>query len=404
MSRADTTPATETRTAMPTWLVLLIATACAVVVANLYYSQPLIGEISASLGLPAVSGLIVTLTQIGYGVGLLLVVPLGDLYENRTLVTVLLAAETVVLIAAALVTAPIAFLVISALIGLAAVAVQVLVPFTSHYAPEHQRGRIIGTVMGGLTIGIMLARPAASLITSVWSWRAIYVLSALLVVMIGAAIRFTMPARRPEHTAGYRALLASLPRLVRDIPVLRRRALYHACLFGAFSLFWTAVPLLLTSDAFGMSQSGVALFALVGAAGAIASPIAGRMADRHRTRSWTRIAIGCVLIALLAAALAPAGSALGLSILVGAAILLDFGVMTNVVLGQRAIYSLGPQLRARLNGLYMAIFFVGGRSRLSTRRIRLRPPRMDSRRTDRGRPARPRPRILPHRATRLTPG
>ncbi|WP_241962375.1 hypothetical protein [Rhodococcus opacus] len=106
MSRADTTPASETRTAMPTWLVLLIATACAVVVANLYYSQPLIGEISASLGLPAQSaGLIVTLTQIGYGVGLLLVVPLGDLYENRTLVTVLLAAETVVLIAAALVTA-----------------------------------------------------------------------------------------------------------------------------------------------------------------------------------------------------------------------------------------------------------------------------------------------------------
>ncbi|HEY9414330.1 MAG TPA: MFS transporter [Pseudonocardia sp.] len=361
MPRADTTPATGTRAAMPTWLVLLIATACAVVVANLYYSQPLIGEISASLGLPAQSaGLIVTLTQIGYGVGLLLVVPLGDLYENRTLVTVLLAAETVVLIAAALVTAPIVFLVISALIGLAAVAVQVLVPFTSHYAPEHQRGRVIGTVMGGLTIGIMLARPAASLIASLWSWRAVYVLSALLVVMIGAAIRFTMPARRPEHTAGYRALLASLPRLVRDIPVLRRRALYHACLFGSFSLFWTVVPLLLTSDAFEMSQSGVALFALAGAAGAIASPIAGRMADRNRTRSWTRIAIGCVLIALLAAALAPAGSALGLSILVGAAILLDFGVMTNVVLGQRAIYSLGPQLRARLNGLYMAIFFVGG--------------------------------------------
>lgn len=187
-----------------------------------------------------------------------------------------------------------------------------------------------------------------------------HVLSALLVVMIGAAIRFTMPARRPEHTAGYRALLASLPRLVRDIPVLRRRAIYHACLFGSFSLFWTVVPLLLTSDAFGLSQSGVALFALAGAAGAIASTIAGRMADRNRTRSWTRIAIGFVLIALLAAALAPAGSALGLSILVGAAILLDFGVMTNVVLGQRAIYSLGPQLRARLNGLYMAIFFVGG--------------------------------------------
>ncbi|MFC9359105.1 MFS transporter [Rhodococcus sp. NPDC057014] len=361
MPRADTFPATESRAAMPTWLVLLIATACAVVVANLYYAQPLVGEISASLGLSAQSaGLIVTLTQIGYGLGLLLVVPLGDLYENRTLVTVLLAAETVVLAAAVFVKAPIPFLVTSALIGLAAVAVQVLVPFTSHYAPEHQRGRIIGTVMGGVTIGIMLARPAASLVASVWSWRAVYVLSAVLVVMIAAAIRFTMPARRPEHTAGYGALLASLPRLVRDTPVLRRRALYHACLFGTFSLFWTAVPLLLTSDAFGLSQSGVALFALAGAAGAVASPIAGRMADRNRTRSWTRIAIVCVLVALLAAAAAPTGSALGLAILVGAAILLDFGVMTNVVLGQRAIYSLGPQLRARLNGLYMAIFFAGG--------------------------------------------
>ncbi|MBV6759883.1 MFS transporter [Rhodococcus opacus] len=361
MTRADDIPVAETHTSMPTWLVLLIATACGVVVANLYYSQPLVGEISGSLGLPAQSaGLIVTLTQIGYGAGLLLVVPLGDLYENRTLVSILLAAETVVLAAAALVRAPIPFLAISALIGLAAVAVQILVPFTSHYVPEHQRGRIVGTVMSGLTVGIMLARPVASLIASVWSWRAVYAVSAVLVVAIAVAIRFTMPARRPAHTASYPALLASLPRLMRNTPVLRRRALYHACLFGSFSLFWTAVPLLLTSDAFGLSQSGVALFALAGVAGAAASPIAGRMADRGRTRTWTRIAIVCVLIALATAAIAPTGSAVGLAILVGAAILLDFGVMTNVVLGQRAIFNLGSQLRARLNGLYMATFFAGG--------------------------------------------
>ena len=361
MSRVTDLPAHNANTAMPAWLMVLITTACGVVVANLYYSQPLLGEIGASLGMsPQTAGLIVTFTQIGYGLGLLLVVPLGDVFENRALISVLLTIEALVLVAAAIGGAPIPFLMISGLIGLAAVAVQVLVPFTSHYAPEHRRGRVIGTVMSGLTLGIMLARPVASLIASVWSWRAVYTMSALLVMAIAIAIRCTLPTRRPDYTVSYRALLGSLPGIMRETPVLRRRALYHACLFGSFSVFWTTLPLLLTSEAFGLSQLGLAMFALVGAVGAAASPLAGRLADHGLTRPWTCIAILAVLTSLLAAAFVPTGTALGLGILVGAAILLDFGVMTNVVLGQRAIYALGPQLRSRLNGLYMATFFAGG--------------------------------------------
>jgi predicted MFS family arabinose efflux permease len=346
--------------ALPPYLGWLLATSCGLIVANIYYAQPLAGPISAALGLPLrAAGLIVTMTQVGYGLGLLLVVPLGDLVENRRLAVSLIAGAALALAGAAVSTGAAAFLAAAFLIGIGSVAVQVLVPYAAHLVPAAVRGRVVGDIMSGLMLGIMLARPVASLIADALSWHAVFALSATVMIGLALVLRAVMPPRWPGPGLGYGGLLASMVGLARSTRVLRRHAFYHACLFGAFSLFWTTVPLLL-ADTFRLSQFGIAMFALAGVAGAIAAPIAGRVADR----GWSRPATGLAILAVGGAFLLARGGAGGtpglLGVLVAAAILLDFGVTTNLVLGQRAIFALGAAYRSRLNGLYMATFFAGG--------------------------------------------
>ena len=350
----------DERTLSP-WLTFLLASACGLIAANIYYAQPLAGPISASLGLSSeATGLIVTLTQIGFTVGLLLIVPLGDLVENRRLVLVAIGIAAFGLLGAALSPQALPFLASALFIGLGSVAVQILVPYAAHMAPVAVRGRVVGNVMSGLMLGIMLARPAASFITQVSSWHTVFFLSAGAMVVLGLVLSRALPPRMPKSTISYGALLASMVRLAATTPVLQRRALYHACLFAAFSLFWTTTPLLLAGPAFRLSQGGIALFALAGVAGAIATPIAGRVADRGWSRPATAFAMLCVAAAFLITRIAPEGSPLALALLVVAAVLLDFGMSANMSVGQRAIFTLSADLRGRLNGLYMATFFIGG--------------------------------------------
>jgi predicted MFS family arabinose efflux permease len=341
-------------------LLLLLAVACGLIVANIYYPQPLAGPIGASLGMaPRASGLIVTMTQIGYGAGLLLVVPLGDLLENRALVLAVMALGMAALLVAGLSNQALPFLAAAVLIGIGSVSVQVLVPYAAHLAPEAIRGRVVGNVMSGLMLGIMLARPAASFITAALSWHAVFLISAAIMLGLGAVLRAAMPRRQPPPGLTYRSLLASMAGLARHTPVLQRRALYQACLFGAFSLFWTTVPLLLAQQ-FHLTQNGIALFALAGVAGAIAAPIAGRLADRGMIRPASGAAMLLVAAAFALSKCAHGHGAVALGLLTAAAVLLDFGVSANLVLGQRAIFALGDAYRGRLNGLYMAFFFAGG--------------------------------------------
>ncbi|WP_061541189.1 MFS transporter [Collimonas fungivorans] len=343
------------------WTMLLLAFACGLIAANLYYAQPLAGPIGAALGLsPGATGLIVTLTQIGYGIGLLFIVPLGDLLETRRLVLTLIGLATLALLAAALSTHPLPFFAATLCIGLASVAVQVLVPYAAHLVPEAERGRAVGSVVSGLMLGIMLARPVSSFIAQFASWHAVFFISAAAMALLALVLRLALPRREPVSTISYGKLLASMVDLMRNTPVLRRRAFYQACMFAAFSLFWTTTPLLLAGPEFRLSQGGIALFALAGVAGAIASPIAGRFADRGWSKAATAFAMLAVAGAFLITHIGAYGSPLALGLLVAAGILLDFGATTNLVLGQRAIFVLGAEYRSRLNGLYMATFFAGG--------------------------------------------
>ncbi|MGX4588335.1 MFS transporter [Paenibacillus chitinolyticus] len=346
---------------IPAWLTLLLAAACGIIAANLYYAQPLVGEISTSIGLSAnSSGFIVTLTQIGYVAGLLFVVPLGDIVENRRLVVVSLLLTGAALAVTAVSKQAVPFLAASFVIGLGSVAAQVLVPFASYLASETSRGRVVGNVMSGLLLGIMLSRPLSSLAADFFGWHAVFALSALAVIILAVVLSKALPVRKPSTDTSYTALLGSMWHLLRTTPILRRRATYHACVFATFSLFWTTAPLLLSGPLFHFSQKAIALFALAAVAGAIAAPVAGRLADRGWTKPATGIALAAVVISMLLPLIIRTGSSVGVAVLVVSAVLLDAGVSANLVLGQRALFSLSPEIRSRLNGLFMAIFFFGG--------------------------------------------
>ncbi len=345
---------------VPQWLFPLLATACGIIVANLYYAQPLAGPISAALGMtPQATGLIVTLTQIGYVIGLIFIVPIGDLIENRRLIVTTIAICVLALLSLAVAQTPSVFLLAAFGVGITSVTVQIIVPYAAHLAPEEERGRIVGNVMSGLLLGIMLARPVSSFFADYAGWRTVFVLSAVVVAALGLLLWRALPLRQPEHRSSYAALIGSLGKLLVHTPTLQRRAAYQFFQFCAFSLFWTVAPLLLASPAFGLSQSGIALFALAGVAGAISAPIAGRLADRGLGKIATFAGFVCVLVAYLMTRLLDSGT-VALGLLVFAGILLDFGVTMSMVSGQRIIYNLGGHIRARLNALYMAIFFVGG--------------------------------------------
>jgi predicted MFS family arabinose efflux permease len=340
---------------------IVLAAACGMVAANVYYAQPLTGLISAAFGMPREStGLFVTLPLAGYGIGLLTIVPLGDLFENRRLALALVGAEMLCTLALSLTTQPTVYLGIAFLTGLLASVVQLFVPYVTYLVPKEAQGRAVGRAISGLMLGIMLARPAASMIASFWSWREVFRFSSMLMAALMIGLHLVLPPRRPAQPPTYGSLLRSLGRIFASTELLRRRGFYHAAIFGSFSVFWTAVPLWLSSPKFGLTQQGIAWVALAGVAGAIAPPIAGRIADKGLTQAGTAAAMLLASASFLLSDLAFLRSNFSLAIVIVSAVLLDSAVSANLLLSQRAIYSLGSEQRSRLNGLFMATFFAGG--------------------------------------------
>lgn len=341
-------------------LTFLFAFACGAMVGNIYYAQALIGLISDDLNLHGgMAGFIVTVTQLGYGAGLLLLVSLADLFENRRLVLLTLGGTALGLAGAAVSGSAATFLISSFAIGFFACGAQVLVPFASHLVPAASRGRTIGNVMAGLLTGIMLARPLANLVASEFGWRAIFWISAAAMLAVLVLLRIALPQRQPQGGMRYGAIIKSMWHLLITTPALQRRAFYQGIIFASFNLFWTAIPLLLTEQ-FGYSQRQIALFALAGAAGALAAPIAGRLADRGYTREGTAIAMVTLTLWFLIAGWA--GTAISIAALVLCAIFIDSAVQTNQILSQRIIFSLNDAARGRLNAVYMTIVFLLGSS------------------------------------------
>ena len=337
---------------------LLMAVACGAMVANLYYAQTLIATIGRDIGLSAgLAGAIVTLTQLGYGLGLAFIVPLSDLVENKRLILIATVGAVLGCIGIALAEGPATFLLAALVTGVCSVGAQVLVPLAAKLSSQARQGRTIGLVMSGLLTGIMLARPLASFVAGIAGWRAMFFVSAGVTALVGISLLLLLPTRRPDSTLSYGALLASSLGLLRRYPVLRLRAAYQALLFIAFNLFWTAAPLVLTQR-FGLGANGIALFALAGAGGALAAPIAGHLADKGRARATTFGALLLLAVSFIAADMVvAAGSLIAFAV---SAVLIDAAVQLNQISGQRIIFEIDPAAGGRINAAYMTIVFLFG--------------------------------------------
>jgi predicted MFS family arabinose efflux permease len=357
-SQPDLQPSTD----LPHWLVVILAASVGVIAANLYYAQPLVALISKSIGLaPEVAGLVVTLTQVGYGLGVLCLVPLGDILESRKLILVLIGVAILGILGLGFVTSAVPYFLCAFATGVGSAGVQVIVPYAAHFSSEENRGRVIGSVTSGLMMGIMLSRPVASFLSDLFSWHAVFILSAVMMIAIGAMLLALMPKKEPTtKDLHYFSLLRSMLSLLATQPLLIRRAFYQACLFGAFCFYWTATPLLLGGSDFKLSQSMIAVFALVGFAGAIVAPFAGRAADRGLIPQATLASIAGVAGAFVITQFFPLGSTASLIMLGVGAIILDAGTSANLILGQRSIFALGAAYRSRLNALYISTIFIGG--------------------------------------------
>ncbi|MCU1686039.1 MAG: major facilitator superfamily 1 [Amycolatopsis sp.] len=335
---------------------VVLAFACGATVANLYYAQPLLDEISSAFRVSqGNAALVVTLTQLGYALGMVALMPLGDLLENRALASRTLLATAIALVVAGVSPGFGLFLAASVLVGMTSVVAQILIPFAAHLAPEDQRGRFVGTVMTGLLLGILLARTLSSLVAAAWGWRTIYLISAGLMLVVAVVLVRALPRRHPGRSVTYPQLMRSIGELIRSEPALRRRAVCQALLFGTFSCFWTSVAFELIR-AHGLNQAQIGLFALVGAAGAAAAPIAGRLGDRGHGWIGSGIALALAVVALIVADVG-AGNLIVLAL---AGVLLDLAVQGHQGFSQQEIYGLRADARARINTVFMTTIFVGG--------------------------------------------
>ncbi|MEK5490121.1 MFS transporter [Paenibacillus sp. FSL R7-0297] len=336
---------------------LLFAIACGLAVANIYYAQPLLDAISQEFGIIHSSvGLVITITQVCYALGLLLLVPLGDLLNRRWLIAGQMLVSVLALIVVG--TAPtsrILFIAIAA-VGLLAVVTQTLVAFAATLAAPAERGRTVGVVTSGIVIGILLARTFAGVLTDIAGWRSVYLVSAGLTLIMAGVLFRVLPKDEPSRESlSYLQLLHSLFTLFAQERILRIRAVLALLIFTAFSILWTSLVLPLSAPPLSLSHTAIGAFGLAGAAGALAAAQAGRLADRGLGQRTT----GVALILLLLSWLPISYTEHSLPALIIGIILLDLAVQAVHVTNQSMILTVRPEARSRLTAGYMIFYSIG---------------------------------------------
>ncbi len=341
-------------------LVGLLAIACGASVANMYYAQPLLHTLGRAFQISTgAAGLLVTVGQIGYVVGLGLLVPLGDLVERRNLIT-----STMLVIAACQAVAAAApsiavFALATLLVGLTTFIAQVIVPMSAHLAADHERGRVVGMVMSGLLMGVLLSRTLSGVIAELFGWRAVFGFAAALMLVLAVVLRRVLPRVQPTSDLPYRAALRSVLHLIASEPLLRQRMFLGGSVMGCFSVLWTALAFLLSGvhgSHYHYGNATIGLFGLAGVAGAGAAQVAGRLTDRGHNRLTTTATLFLTTVSFGILYL----GAHSVIVLIVGIMVLDLGVQGTQISNQSAIYRLDPDARSRITTAYMVAYFSGG--------------------------------------------
>jgi len=346
---------------LPASLVLLLATGAGLGVASLYYSQPMLGVLAADIGASTRAiGFVPTLTQFGYAMAILLLAPLGDRYDRRRIILIKVAVLCAALLAAGAAPSISMLLLASLAIGISATLTQDIVPAAAALAPESSRGKVVGMVMTGLLLGILLSRVVSGFVAEHFGWRSMFVAAAVGIALVGAALWRGLPKFEATTQLAYGALLASVGKLWRQHGALRRAALSQALLAVGFSAFWSTLAVMLHGAPFHLGSAVAGSFGLAGAAGALAAPLAGKLADRHGPEMVTRLGAGTVVLSFAAMALAPLmPTHAQLWLLVISTIVFDLGFQATLIAHQTIVYGIEPGARSRLNAVLVTGIFLG---------------------------------------------
>jgi predicted MFS family arabinose efflux permease len=336
--------------------VFLLSFICAVTVGNIYLAQPLLAEIATTFNVNAEkAGSVATLTQIGYGLGVLLIVPMGDLRERKSLILFLLLSVTIFLLIAGFSPSIFVLCAASLFVGIATTVPQIIIPYAASLAKDGERAAVIGKVQAGLLIGILLARTVSGAVAGALGWRSAYIISAVLMILMMIIITITFPKQEVNSRMSYLSVIRSMGTLLRQETVLQKVCLMGFFNFGIFGIFWTSLTFLLKTN-FNLGPSVAGLFGLIGVVGALAASFSGRISDRQGPSYVQRISAVVTLISFVIFYFAGQSFVL----LVLGVIVMDAGVQANHISSQAQVFSINPNARSRLNGVYMFFRFLGG--------------------------------------------
>jgi predicted MFS family arabinose efflux permease len=340
-----------------TRVVWLMAISAGCIVANLYYAQPLLADIAGEFQLSVTQvGAVAMFGQLGSAIGMVLFVPLGDKHERRLLITWLHVVAALALAGMAMAPSRWSLCAFSFLLGCTTASVHVIVPLAAHLAAPQERGRIVGTVISGLLVGVLLARTFSGVFGDQFGWRAVYWVAAVVMALLASVTRLVLPESQPHDAPGWLELMRSIVTLAREHAVVRQAATIAFLMFSSFAALWTTLVFLLRTPPYEFGTTAAGMFGLLGAASASAAPIVGRLTDRYSAERTVLLAV----VATLAGYLCLLLTGQSLPGLIAAIVLIDAGVQSCHVANQSRIYAVAPHARGRLNTVYMTAFMSGG--------------------------------------------
>ncbi|WP_347359315.1 MFS transporter [Bdellovibrio sp.] len=337
--------------------VFFMTLTCILVVGNLYYNQPLLGILAREFGVTeAKVALVPAFTLIGYALGILFLVPMGDMIERRKLIQGGMTAAGLLAVALPFSPSLGVFCAISCVMGFFNVSQSILIPFAANLAKPEERGKVVGIVLSGILIGSLMARTLAGFIAQYFGWKTVFIFAGAVSLILSVVSQFVLPRSQPTFKGTYKELMASTARLFRELPTIREAAVMGAILFGTFSAFWTTLTFLLEAAPFNFEPKTIGLFGALGMIGALAAPLAGRYADKKGAAATIRMGL---YSAMAAFALLAISSKVVIGIVLGV-LLLDLGIQVAHISNQSRIFNFAPEAHSRLNTIYIFFYFVGG--------------------------------------------